>query len=109
MDSNILPKPELFLMSAPFQDMNGACVKVSGGKGDAIGTLICFQRKGGLFGVRIDIVYSPIMESGILPAMPGTWQNAGVVPVEYLCLSKGDIQAIERSNDEGVEFKFRRQ
>ncbi len=89
--------------------MNGARIKVVDGHREASGSIVCFYRPDdGLFGIRIDIVYPPVMDPASPPPKPGDWQTVGQIPVEYLSLSKGAILAIKRSDDPDFQFEIER-
>ena len=103
------PTPELFPISEPFPNMNGARIKVVEDHREAAGSIVCFHRPDdGLFGVRIDIVHPPVMDPASPPPKPGDWQTVGQIPVEYLSLSRGAILAIKRSDDPEFQFEIER-
>ena len=103
------PTPDLFPIPAPFPDMNGARIKVVEDHREAAGSIVCFQRPDdGLFGIRIDIVHPPVMDSASPPPKLGEWQTVGQIPVEYLSLSRYAILAIKRSDDTDFQFEIER-
>ena len=100
-----LPTPDLFPFSPPFPEMSGARICVRRNSGISVGTIVCFERPlDGLFGVRIDIVYPPVMDPNPKPANTESWERIGEIPVEYLCLSDCAIKAIRRQGTPDFEF-----
>ena len=102
-----IPTPELFPFNAPFPEMNGARICVRRNSGITYGKLVTFDRPDdGLFGVRIDIVYPPIMDPYTKPANTESWDRIREFAVEYLCLSKDAITAIKRRNSPEFDYSI---
>jgi hypothetical protein len=101
------PKPPLFKMKEPFDNMGGAKILVSHLNGRAIGTIVCFRRtQEGLFGVRIDVMRPPVMNVAFEPAKPGEWQTIGTFTVESLCLNQAAISAIRKADSLDYSFEL---
>jgi hypothetical protein len=99
--------PDLFPIQRPFADMEGARIKIVEDHREASGSIVCFERPDeGLFGVRIDIVHSPVMDSASGPPRTGAWRTIGQIQVEYLSLSEDAILAIKRSDEQGFQFEI---
>jgi hypothetical protein len=100
-----IPIPDLFPITPPFTDMDRARIFVMRDSGNTVGSIVCFERPvDKLFGVRIDIVYPPVMDSNARPASTENWDKFGEIPIEYLSLSMDAIKAIQRQNSEDFEF-----
>lgn len=99
------PTPDFFQISTPFPGMNGSRIRITRNSGITYGTIVCFERPSeSLFGVRLDIVYPPVMDPSPKSATTKSWERIGEIPVEYLSLSQGAIGAIQKI--EATDFEF---